>query len=176
MALKYMRDCEICNVGVIKRGEELIDDGFTLNKACHIISDEIAEEYGTRLFSAGSVRGRILLHTGKRDPHPKKKVVHSEQHSEPESEPKDEDNIYKAFERLEETFEDFKQSQSEFWEEARTLTPKLELSKEGQELFTEFIKAGLHVMAKKHHPDKGGTTEAMTIINNINEYLLTIVS
>ena len=73
----WLKGCEVCNAGLCKRMDELIESGLSQRKAAQSLEDEQKETLGAVVYSAGALRGRYLLHTGKRDPHPDK-AVHSE--------------------------------------------------------------------------------------------------
>jgi hypothetical protein len=45
------------------------------------------------------------------------------------------------------------------------------LSKEAQALFEEYVKQGYLAMAKRYHPDRGGTPDNMLAIQEVREWL-----
>lgn len=201
MALSYLKGCTICIDGMLDRGKELMsDDKTTLNKASGIISEEITKELGHPVYSKESVRDKLRRGLGLTDSRNKKsgryaqhsepKVGRTDQHSKPEVDTEEplftregklnpdrkEPTLDQAFKNFENTFEEFVKFQEEFWKKAMSEAPELDLTTRGKELFVAFVKAGFHALSKKHHPDVGGSTEDMTIINNINDYLLKFIS
>ena len=74
----WINSCEICNVGLINKMDELIGDGISVNKAAKLLAVEGEKQIGDLVYSQAAIRARYLLHKGLREPHPKK-AVHSEQ-------------------------------------------------------------------------------------------------
>jgi len=62
--LSYMPGCELCEVGLIKRVDEIKEEKqISVSKACKEIAQEIIDRYGVSLFSQSALRqryGKIL--------------------------------------------------------------------------------------------------------------------
>jgi len=182
MALAYLKDCEICNVGLCKRGAELLDSGMTLNKAAKIISVEITNDLGHYLYSPSAIRNRIQLHTGKKDPHKAakdKKAAHSEQPSskakvaaaeaaEDAARKKKVDAAAKSFQ------EECDKEEAEFDEFCAAYTTLSNPFPDAlKPMLLELIKYGYRSLAIKYHPDKpGGSADAMSKLNSVRDLLL----
>ena len=72
--VKWLKDCEICNTGLITVMDDLLEKTpkLTVNKAAKLVADEGNEKVGMNLYSAEAIRNRYRLHKGLRDPHPEK--------------------------------------------------------------------------------------------------------
>jgi hypothetical protein len=85
---EWLKDCEICNVGLCSEVNSRKENGLTEHKACVQMSEE-----SEGLYSAAAIRNRYQYHTGK------KKVAQNEQRAFV-GEFKDFDVHYKALKRL----------------------------------------------------------------------------
>ena len=74
---RWLDGCQLCNAGIIVEMKKKIETGLSVNKASKILSEMATKQIGGELYSAAAIRARYLLHTGKRNPHPK--IVHREQ-------------------------------------------------------------------------------------------------
>ena len=183
----YLKGCEICNAGLIKRAQELMDEGMTLNAASKEISIEITKSRGgVYLFSPESIRNRVRLHTGKREPHPNEKVGHGDQPKAPkdpvftpdldmDSEDKsgmcqEEREWQDETERLSEEFARREKEWEKFFKAMESMSAPFPA--ELKPMLAELTKIGYRALALKYHPDKtGGSADAMAKLNNVKDFL-----
>jgi hypothetical protein len=68
---KWLKDCEICNVGLCKRMTELTapiekgGKGLSEREAARIMESEAADQIGEKVWSAKHIQARYRYHTGK---------------------------------------------------------------------------------------------------------------
>jgi hypothetical protein len=70
----WLKDCDICNVGLCKAMDHLTQvSKMSMRKAAQKLASEATETIGTQVYSTDAILGRYRLHKGFREPHPPKK-------------------------------------------------------------------------------------------------------
>ena len=84
---EWLKDCEICNAGLIAEVDRQCDSGVSLRKACELLVREIERKFKVSPYTAQSLRDRYQYNKGLR-----KKVVQNappENNSDPQYDPQE---------------------------------------------------------------------------------------
>ena len=164
----WLKDCNICRVGLADAIDALKAKGSSENAACK----ELAKETESLGWSAESLKGMYRWATGKVkkkacDSHtkkdkkkaPKKKTVFTKPADEYVIDP---DDYAPLFEHIEE----------EYASSGVPAPTVLRLPKPVKGMLKEIIKIGYRELAKIYHPDKPtGSTKNMAALNNAKAFI-----
>ena len=57
----WIKDCQVCNAGLVARMDDLLNQGETIKGASRILAKE-ARKHGVQIITAGGIRGRYRYH------------------------------------------------------------------------------------------------------------------
>jgi hypothetical protein len=76
--MSWLKGCEICNTGLIKRIDELVEKGkIPLTKACKLVEKEGEKQIGDLVYSSEAIRSRYRYYKGLNDPNTSPSVQRS---------------------------------------------------------------------------------------------------
>lgn len=65
MSTEWLKGCEVCNAGLCKKMDALIESGLSQRKAAKVLVEEQKETLGQVVYSANALRHRYCDHTNK---------------------------------------------------------------------------------------------------------------
>jgi len=167
MTESWLKGCEVCNAGLCKRMNELIESGLSQRKAAEMLAKEVVDKHGVALYSANALKIRYGRNKyGWKDDRGKSG---SDRTGSKRPTYTWEEEFDAETERLKKEFAKEDAERKKFFESLELLTKPFPTDL--KPMLRLFVHAGYRELAKKFHPDVGGTHEDMTKVNNVKDIL-----